>query len=187
MSLRFNKARPLFGSSAPCRLRWPRPRWSFARVRARTRSTISVAMLPLASTRTQTKSCAIIAALGETCGLGSVRASPRLRTPETGRHRVDHQTVKARVVMVHSDRTTRCRGRGPARVPGGLYPGDRCSLLVGQPDGTRRGLGAGLWALSLVAGFEVNPRVGTTTRPVRPPADAYSGMEESPRIPGIGP
>ncbi len=41
-------------------------------------------------------------------------------------------------------------------------------------------------ALSLVAGFEVNQRVGKTTRPVRPRTDANSGKEGSPRIPGIG-
>ena len=50
--------------------RWPRPRWSFARVRAHAPSTIATAMIPVASTRTRAKSCAIIAALGAICGLG---------------------------------------------------------------------------------------------------------------------
>ena len=92
MSLRFNQVPSLFGDSARHRLRWPRPRWSFARVRARARSTIGGAMLPLASTRTRAKSCAIIAALGEICGLAAHRipvhdSTRRQRAPLANLHR----------------------------------------------------------------------------------------------------
>ena len=58
----------MFGSCSRYKPRWPRPRRSFCRVRAHARSTIDVAMLPLASTRTRQKSSAIIAALGAICG-----------------------------------------------------------------------------------------------------------------------
>ncbi len=49
--------------------RWPCPRLSFARVRAHAPSTIGVAMIPVASTRKQAKSGAIITALGAIYGL----------------------------------------------------------------------------------------------------------------------
>ena len=57
-------------SCSRCKLRWPRPRLSFALLRAHAPSTIDVAMLPVASTRKRAKSGAIITALGAICGLG---------------------------------------------------------------------------------------------------------------------
>ena len=60
---------PFFEPGSGHKPRWPRPRRSFARVRVRAPSTVGVAMLSLASTRTRAKSSAIIAALGAICGL----------------------------------------------------------------------------------------------------------------------
>ena len=53
------------------RLRWPRPRRSFGSVCAHATSTVGPAMLSVASTHTEPKSSAIIAATGEKCGLVS--------------------------------------------------------------------------------------------------------------------
>ena len=50
-------------------LRWPRPRRSFGPVCAHATSTVGPAMLSVASTHTEPKSSAIIAATGEKCGL----------------------------------------------------------------------------------------------------------------------
>ncbi len=102
MSFAFNQVLSFFKSCARYRLRWPRPRtvgsghgrsrrrhpWgTFARVRAHGRYSIGGAMLPslflrgvppraprlkAPSTRTRAKSCAIIAALGDICGLASM-------------------------------------------------------------------------------------------------------------------
>ena len=53
------------------KLRWPRPRLSFAVPRAHAPSTIGGAMLSVASRRGTAKSGAIIATLGAICGLAS--------------------------------------------------------------------------------------------------------------------
>ena len=78
----------------------PRPRWSFFRVRACARCTISDgyasvsllargfpsrSRLKAPSTRTRKKSCAIIAALGEICGLESFGDSEHIRHVEQAR------------------------------------------------------------------------------------------------------
>ena len=87
---------PFFELGPGHKPRWPRPRRSFARVRVRAPSTIGVAMLSVASTRTRTKSSAIIAALGAICGLVAgfrplPRAIWRLLQHERGyRHRIIH-------------------------------------------------------------------------------------------------
>ena len=106
-----------FGMSGSCcryKLRWPRPRRSFCRLRAHARSTIGGAMLPLASTRKRQKSSAIIAALGAICGLKgcnrSVVSVPGIRSEQppgtnngtcadfdvsgTAGHRVDRTLAK---------------------------------------------------------------------------------------------
>ena len=61
---------PFFEPGPGDKPRWPRPRRSFARVRVRAPSTIGVAMLSVASTRT--KSAAIIASRGATCGVAGI-------------------------------------------------------------------------------------------------------------------
>ena len=58
------------------RLRWPRPRRSFGPVCAHATSTVGPAMLSVASTHTEPKSSAIIAATGEKCGLAGALGSP---------------------------------------------------------------------------------------------------------------
>ena len=70
MSFTFDGLPTILRRHAGHRLRWPRPCWSFARLRARAPSTIATAMLSVARVRRRAKSCAIIAALGEICGLG---------------------------------------------------------------------------------------------------------------------
>ena len=69
-------------------------------------------MLPLASTRTRKKSCAIIAALGEICGLavvGSASPGSVLSCERTGRR----FTGRVGVGLWRADDATRCLGGSP--------------------------------------------------------------------------
>ena len=66
-------------------LRLMRPRWSLSRLRARASSTIATAMVSVAGTRRRDKSGAIIASIGEICGLeaGPDKKLMKVQGPKT--------------------------------------------------------------------------------------------------------
>ena len=73
--------------------RWPRPRLSFALLRAHAPSTIGGAMLAVASTRRRAKSGAIIAAPGAICGLVEFKHGTTLCLLFSGMRRIERSSL----------------------------------------------------------------------------------------------
>ena len=116
-----------FGVCLAYKPRWPRPRLSFARMRAHAPSTIGGAMLPVASTRIRAKSGAIIATLGAICGLsnGCFRSMPTL-VPHRARRICRRRERQANVLLPGT-----ARGQAAPSPKGGL--GTRAERVVNAP------------------------------------------------------